>query len=97
MLANRVRASPPSEVVASYKTNDKGVDNHGIDEGPMLPCGLLSASPIGGDGTGSSSQVPVVRRAWAPAAKSYHARHLMSLLPEAPALVVPTRYREAPE
>jgi hypothetical protein len=29
---------------------------------------------LGGDRTGSSTQVPIVRRAWVPAALSYHAR-----------------------
>jgi hypothetical protein len=58
-------------------------------------CSFGDVAVTGGDGTGSSTQVPVVRRAWAPAAMSYHARHLMSLLPEAPTLVAPTWYREA--
>jgi hypothetical protein len=50
----------------------------------------------GGDRTGSSTQVPVVRHAWAPMATSYHARHLMSSFPKVPALVVPTQYRKPP-
>jgi hypothetical protein len=49
-----------------------------------------------GDETSSSSQVPVIRRMWAPVAMSYHARHLMLPIPEVLALVVPTRYRKPP-
>jgi hypothetical protein len=49
-----------------------------------------------GDGMGFSTQVPVVRCVWVPAAMSYRARHLMSLLPEALALIVPTRYQKPP-
>jgi hypothetical protein len=48
----------------------------------------------GNDRTYSNSQVPAVMRAWAFVAMSCHARHLMPPLLEAPALVVPTRYRK---
>jgi hypothetical protein len=50
----------------------------------------------GGDRTGSSTQVPVVRHAWAPMATSYHARHLMSSFPKVPALAAPTQYQKPP-
>jgi hypothetical protein len=38
---------------------------------------------LDGNGMGSSTQVSAVRRAWVPVATSYHARHLMTLFPEA--------------
>jgi hypothetical protein len=48
----------------------------------------------GGDGTGSSTQVPIVRCALVTAATFSRARHLMPLIPEVPALVGPTQYRK---
>jgi hypothetical protein len=49
-----------------------------------------------GDGTCSSTQVPVVRWAWAHAAMSCRVRHLMPPFPEALALAAPTQYQKPP-
>jgi hypothetical protein len=46
----------------------------------------------GSDGMDFSTQVPVVRCTWAPAAMSYHVRYLIPSFPEAPVLVVPTEH-----
>jgi hypothetical protein len=43
---------------------------------------------------GSSTQVPVVRRVWAPVATSCRAKHLMPPLAEALTLVALIRYRK---
>jgi hypothetical protein len=59
-------------------------------------CPLHEIVVTGDNGTGSSAQVPIVRHAWTLAAMSYCARHLMSSLSEALALVALTQYREAP-
>jgi hypothetical protein len=50
----------------------------------------------GGDGMGSSTQVPIASCAWVPAATSYRARHLMPPFPKVPAPVVPTQYGKPP-
>jgi hypothetical protein len=50
----------------------------------------------GSDGTGSNTQVLVVRHVWVPAATSHHARHLLPPIPESLVLIAPTRYRKPP-
>jgi hypothetical protein len=47
---------------------------------------------LGGDGTNSSTQVPVVRHVWVPVVTFCRARHLMLPFPEVLGLVVHTRY-----
>jgi hypothetical protein len=59
-------------------------------------CTFGEVAVLGGDGTCSITQVPVVKHAWVPLAMFRRARHLILLLLEPLALISSTRYQKPP-